>query len=143
MLKGPIDVRRKYDNPLGTPWARLLAYVTGLINQELLLKNRYLVRAVGALARNVVDVLVHDLPALRLREFAEDVQLVFGVLALVLRRHSSVERYLANGVFRDLNSIPKRSFGNGYFASSRSLCLQCWKRLFPGTFLNSVFRGFF
>jgi len=24
------------------PWARLLAYVTGLINQELLLKNEYL-----------------------------------------------------------------------------------------------------
>ena len=25
------------------PWARLLTYVTGLINQELLLKNEYLV----------------------------------------------------------------------------------------------------
>jgi len=24
------------------PWARLLAYVTGLINQELILKNEYL-----------------------------------------------------------------------------------------------------
>ena len=26
------------------PWARLLAYVTGLINQELLLANEYLTR---------------------------------------------------------------------------------------------------
>jgi hypothetical protein len=26
----------------GNPWARLLAYMTGLINQELLLKNEYL-----------------------------------------------------------------------------------------------------
>ena len=25
-----------------TPWVRLLAYVTGLINQEILLKNEYL-----------------------------------------------------------------------------------------------------
>jgi hypothetical protein len=29
------------------PWARLLAYVTGLINQELLLKNEYLARRIG------------------------------------------------------------------------------------------------
>jgi hypothetical protein len=27
------------------PWARLLAYVTGLVNQELLLKNEYLANA--------------------------------------------------------------------------------------------------
>ena len=26
----------------GNPWARLLAYVTGMINQEILLKNEYL-----------------------------------------------------------------------------------------------------
>ena len=26
----------------GNPWARLLAYVTGLVNQELLLQNEYL-----------------------------------------------------------------------------------------------------
>jgi hypothetical protein len=26
----------------GYPWARLLAYVTGLVNQELLLQNEYL-----------------------------------------------------------------------------------------------------
>jgi hypothetical protein len=56
-------------------------------------------RAIGALTADVVDILVRDLSALRLGEFAEDVQLVLRVLALVLRAHSSVERDLANGVF--------------------------------------------
>jgi len=32
----------------GNPWARLLAYVTGLVNQELLLQNEYLAAAVGS-----------------------------------------------------------------------------------------------
>ena len=32
-------------------WARLLAYVTGLINQELLLKNEYLAAEIGSCGR--------------------------------------------------------------------------------------------
>ena len=36
----------------GNHWARLLAYVTGLINQELLLQNEYLAGVVSRNPRN-------------------------------------------------------------------------------------------
>jgi hypothetical protein len=47
----------------GNPWARLLAYVTGLVNQELLLENEYLAVAVSPADSPEVCPGGHSMPA--------------------------------------------------------------------------------